>query len=91
MVLAGHGHAVDLDAGLDHQVELVDMVKYRANTLVLFITSLNSVHGVTKRLPTKHVRRYVNMLAEFREPLFDLQQYQDDTTPWALTMGGDKS
>ncbi len=74
----------------DHQVELVDIVKYRANTLLLFITSPHSVHGVTERLPTKHIRRYVNMLAEFREPLFDLQQYQDDTTPWALTLGGGK-
>ena len=72
----------------DHQVELVDTVKYRANTLVLFISSPHSVHGVTHRQPTGHVRRYVNMLAEFRQPLFDLRQYQDDTTPWALMMDG---
>ena len=72
----------------DHLAEPVNIVKYRANTLVMFINSPNSVHGVTERLPTRHVRRYINMLAEFREPIFDLQQYQDTTTPWALKMGG---
>ena len=72
----------------DHQVDLVNTVKYRANTLLMFVNSPFAVHGVTERQPTRHIRRYINMIAEFREPLFDILQYQDNSMPWALMMGG---
>jgi len=81
------GHQVDNTHIQDHQVDLVDVVKYRANTLILFVNTPHSVHGVTERQPTPHVRRYVNIVAGFREPLYDFKQYQDNT-PWALMMGG---
>lgn len=72
------------------KVDLVDIVKYQANTLLVFINSAQAVHGVTVRQPTSQVRRYVNFIAEFREPIYDLQQYQEDSVPWALTMGAVK-
>lgn len=47
-------------------------IAYRANRLVLFLSSPWSVHGVTPRPTTPHVRRYVNFLCEFRQPLFEI-------------------
>lgn len=70
----------------DHRVDLVNTVKYRANTLLMFVNSPFAVHGVTERQPTRHIRRYINMIAEFREPLYELKQYNDNSMPWALMM-----
>jgi hypothetical protein len=47
-------------------------VPYEANTLVLFLNSPNSVHGVTPRPPTPHVRRYINFQVELSRDLFTL-------------------
>ena len=49
-------------------------IAYRANRLVLFLNSPWSVHGVDPRPPTPHVRRYINFLCEFREPLFEIER-----------------
>ncbi len=68
----------------DDDVELVETVKYESNAFVLMLNTLNSLHGVSERQPTRHVRRYINFLAEFREPLFDLEAHQETQTPWAL-------
>ncbi len=57
---------------LSTRIEAVQTVPYRANTLVLFVNSPLSVHGVTPRPVTPHARRYINFLCEFREPLFEL-------------------
>ena len=48
----------------------VGQIPYRPNFLVLFVNSPRSFHGVTPRTVTPHVRRYINFLAEVREPLF---------------------
>ena len=40
--------------------------------------------SVSPRYPKPRIRRTLNFPAVFREPVFDLQSYQDDTTPWAL-------
>jgi hypothetical protein len=45
-------------------------IAYRSNRLVLFINSPWSVHGVSPRPITPHCRRYINILCEYREPLF---------------------
>jgi hypothetical protein len=74
----------------DHKVDLVDIVKYQANTLLVFINSVDAVHGVTVRQPTPRIRRYINFIGEFREPIFDIEPYQEDSMPWALTMGAEK-
>ncbi|HTO57223.1 MAG TPA: 2OG-Fe(II) oxygenase [Pseudomonadales bacterium] len=49
-------------------------IAYRANRLVLFLNSPSSVHGVSPRPKTPHVRRYINFLCEFREALFELER-----------------
>ena len=49
-------------------------IAYRANRLVLFLNSPWSVHGVEPRPPTPHVRRYINFLCEFKEPLFEIER-----------------
>jgi hypothetical protein len=45
-------------------------IPYSANVLVLFVNSPKSFHAVTPRSVTPHVRRYINLLAELRKPLF---------------------
>lgn len=54
----------------DEQVQPVKCVPYRANTLVLFLNSLSSLHGVTQRGITPHPRQYINFLAECAMPVF---------------------
>ena len=68
----------------DDSVEVVDHILYQANTLIFMVNSPFALHGVTARYPTPHIRRYINFLAELREPIFDLAPYQDNETPWAL-------
>jgi hypothetical protein len=41
------------------QVEEVTTIKYAPNTLVLMLNTHDSLHGVTVRQPTPHVRRFV--------------------------------
>ena len=53
-------------------VETVDTIGYARNRLVLFVNSLDSLHGVTVRQPTRQVRRFVNLVGEVRPPLFEL-------------------
>ncbi len=61
----------------DAAVEPVARVDYRPNTLLLFMNSPTTIHGVTPRGVTDVPRRYVNFLAQARRPLFDLSYAQD--------------
>lgn len=54
-------------------VELIQTIKYKANTLVLFINSLDSLHSVTLRTPTTHTRKFLNLLADSDQALFRLR------------------
>lgn len=45
-------------------VEVVERVPYRRNTLVFFVNSPRSLHAVTPRPPTPFVRRYVNLIGD---------------------------
>jgi len=71
----------------DDCADVVDIVPYRSNTLIMFLNTPNSIHGVTKRMQTQHFRRYIAFTAEFKEPVYDLSALQDNETPWALTLG----
>jgi hypothetical protein len=51
-------------------VEAVETVPYQANTLVLFLNTRHSLHGVTPRLGAPCVRRYINMTAHADRKLF---------------------
>jgi len=48
----------------DQFVDVVETVPYSRNTLVLFINSIDSLHGVTVRQPTPHGRYFVNLVGE---------------------------
>jgi hypothetical protein len=51
-------------------VETVKTVRYSRNTLVLFINTLDSLHGVTVRKPTRHGRYFVNLVGEVNPRLY---------------------
>lgn len=53
-------------------MKVVRRIPYESNTLVLFLNTPRSFHGVTVRGRTPHHRLFVNLLGEMREPLFQL-------------------
>ncbi len=54
------------------RISEVVSVPYRKNTLVLFLNSVGSVHGVRPRKPTPHIRRYINFQVELERPNFSI-------------------
>jgi hypothetical protein len=50
--------------------DLVETVRYEKNVLVMFINTLESLHGVTPRLQTPHARLFMNLVGEVQTPLF---------------------
>jgi hypothetical protein len=67
----------------DDAVELVETVEYAHNTLVIFLNSVRSLHGVTPRSVTDVPRYLVNLVCQVPEPLFDLGRHQADPAKWA--------
>lgn len=61
-----------------NDVEVVNTVSYENNTFVLFLNTIDSVHGVTPRSVTKYPRLFVNLVAELKDPLFDIQSRQEN-------------
>lgn len=52
---------------------MVDFVKpfpYKHNSLILFPNTINALHGVSPRQPTKNYRYLVALAADVKEPLF---------------------
>lgn len=62
-------------------VETVNTVRYERNTLVMFLNTLDSMHGVTVREPTSHLRLFMNLVCEVNDPLFDVPQ------AWEIKLG----
>lgn len=58
-------------------VEKVATVPYEKNTLVFFLNTPHSLHGVSVRQKTPHPRYFVNLVGEMREPLFDISMRQE--------------
>jgi hypothetical protein len=48
----------------DRMVERVETVRYAPNTLVAWVNTARSLHGVTPRVRSTRPRRYVNFIAE---------------------------
>lgn len=44
--------------------ELVDTIGYKANRLVMFLNTQDSLHAVTPREPSRHTRKLVNIIGE---------------------------
>ena len=53
------------------------VIPYKRNTLVLFINSLNSLHGVVERSNVPLERRYINISGSFKFNQFEINKYQD--------------
>jgi len=62
----------------DKDVLVVNEIPYKANTFVFFLNTIHSIHGVTPRSKTTHQRQFINLVAEFKEPLFDIQSRQEN-------------
>jgi len=46
-------------------IEQVNLIKYEKNKLVFFLNTIDFIHSVSPRDPSKYSRRFVNILAEF--------------------------
>jgi hypothetical protein len=62
----------DKRTAMPTRLEEVISIPYEANTLVLFLNSPVSVHGVRPRPPTPHIRRYINFQVELSKKLFEV-------------------
>jgi len=56
--------------------EVIETVPYARNTLILFVNSPLSLHGVTVRSRTKAPRLFLNLLGEVKSPLFTVDGFQ---------------
>jgi len=54
------------------KIKQAAIVKYEPNTLVAFLNTKNSIHGVTSRVNASDIRRYVNIDGHVDEKLFEL-------------------
>lgn len=59
-------------------IEERSRVPYKANSLVLFLNTIDSIHGVSARTDADHLRRYVNIGCHIIEKLFLLDYPEDD-------------
>ena len=66
----------------DDYLALVETVPYRGNTLVVFMNSIASLHGVSVRSLSPYARRFVNLVVEVEYPLFVSSPYQEAANPW---------
>jgi hypothetical protein len=56
----------------------VRTIPYRKNTLVLFLNTPKSLHGVTPRGITRHTRYFINLVGETAEPLFEVETISEE-------------
>lgn len=60
-------------------LDVADTVRYERDTLIIFLNTINSLHGVTVRQRTPVPRYFVNLVGAVEEPLFDMAPYQATT------------
>ena len=60
-----------------NDIEPVYNVQYRQNTMVGFLNTVNSLHGVAPRKDPTSVRRYINIDCHVREKLFNSSPLND--------------
>jgi hypothetical protein len=61
----------------ERYVEVVKQIRYQQNTLVFFLHSPDSVHGVSTRSVTAFPRIHINFVGEFQDKVFDLSNYPE--------------
>jgi hypothetical protein len=54
------------------KIEEVNRIKYKANSLIIFLNTFDSIHGVSPRIDPEIFRRYVNIDCHVAEKLFVL-------------------
>lgn len=54
------------------QVTQVATHRYAPNSFIGFVNSARAIHAVADRQPTPQIRRYVDFVVEFAQPVFDL-------------------
>jgi len=57
----------------EDRIEEVSRIKYQANNLVIFLNTVDSIHGVSRRENAEVFRRYVNIDGHVAEKLFRLE------------------
>ena len=60
----------------DDRVTRFRSIRYAKNTLVFFLHSSNSLHGVSPRSVTTFPRRHINFVGELTTKVFDLSEFQ---------------
>ena len=71
----------------DQYVEVVETVKYAKNVAVIFINSIDSLHGVTVRQPTNHGRYFVNLVGDAVTPFYRFRKGRPHYVKLAWPMG----
>ncbi|NJN48003.1 MAG: hypothetical protein HC808_17715 [Candidatus Competibacteraceae bacterium] len=66
----------------DRYTEVVKTVRYAKNTLVLFLNTLDSLHGVTVRESSSYCRLFLNLVGEVNAVLYPVGNFP---TPKATT------
>lgn len=61
----------------DRFVEKVSEVPYNRGTLILFPNTPHAVHGVSVRSMTPHVRKFMNLSCDVREPYMNIDPYRE--------------
>ncbi len=59
----------------EEKINLVEEIEYKENRLVMFLNTLNSIHGVSKRSKTDYFRKYINIIGEFNFELFNFRKF----------------
>lgn len=57
-------------------LDTIRTIPYEKNTLLFFVNSPNSLHGVSIRDCTPWPRQFITFFGELRQPLFSLDRYQ---------------
>ncbi len=58
----------------EDKLNLIDEIEYKENRLLLFINTIWSVHGVSKKSESDSFRKYMNIIGEFPFRLFDFKK-----------------
>ena len=62
----------------EENVKLIEEIDYKKNRLAVFLNTPLSIHGVTKRSKTESYRKYMNIIGEFNNELFDYRPFLEN-------------
>lgn len=59
-------------------IEEIGRVKYKKNSLIFFLNTVDSLHGVTRREVGPTSRHFLNLVGEMKDPIFDIASLQEN-------------